>query len=104
MPDGVDAVADGSVQHAEPFDAVRDGGEFATVRGFRADAPRRITIHPVRAREYARAHDQLDRPREQAEAGAITRRVAATSPAAEAAAAQRRLAKGGTRGRLVLEF
>lgn len=104
VPGGVDAVADGSVQNAELFDAVRDGGGFATVRGFRAEAPRGITIHPVWVREYAKAHDQLDRLREQADAGEITLRVAATYPAAEAAEAQRRLAKGGTRGRLVLEF
>ena len=100
----VDAVADGSVQNAELFDAVRDGGGFATVRGFRADAPRGITIHQVWVREYAKAHDRLDRLREQVESGAITLRVAATYPAAEAADAQRRLAKGGARGRLVLEF
>jgi len=100
----VDAVADGSVQNAELFDAVRDGGGFATVRGFRADAPRSITIHQVWVREYATAHDQLDRLREQVEAGQLTLRVARTFPAADAAEAQRVLAKGGTRGRLVLEL
>ena len=104
VPDGVDAVADGAVQNAEVFDAVRDGGGFATVRGFRADAPRGITIHQVWVREYAKARDQLDRLREQVEAGEVTLRVARTFPAAEAPDAQRLLAKGGTRGRLVLEL
>ena len=103
-PDGVDAVADGSVQNEQLFDAVRDGGGFATVRGFRADAPRGITIHQVWVREYAKARDQLDRLREQVEAGEVTLRVARTFPAAEAPDAQRLLAKGGTRGRLVLEL
>jgi NADPH:quinone reductase len=100
----VDAVADGSVQNAELFDAVCDGGGFATVRGWRADAPRGITIHQVWVREYATAHDRLDRLRQQVEAGQGTLRAAGTYPAAEAAEAHRRLAKGGTRGRLVLEL
>jgi NADPH2:quinone reductase len=104
VPDGVDAVADGAVQNADVFDAVRDGGGFATVRGFRADAPRGITIHQVWVREYAKAHGKLDRLREQVEAGEVTLRVARTFPAAEAPDAQRLLAKGGTRGRLVLEL
>src|SRR5690606_25471216 len=38
-PGGVDGVADGSVQNERLFPAVRDGGGFATVRGFKADAP-----------------------------------------------------------------
>jgi NADPH:quinone reductase len=104
LPEGVDAVADGSVQNAELFDAVRDGGGFATVRGFRAEAPRGITIQQVWVREYAKEQAKLDRLREQVEAGEVTLRVARTFPAVEAPDAQRLLAKGGTRGRLVLEL
>ena len=55
-------------------------------------------------REYAKAHDRLDRLREQVEAGQLTLRVARTFPAADAADAQKVLAAGGTRGRLVLEL
>ena len=104
VPDGVDAVADGSVQNAELFDAVRDGGGFATVRGFRADAPRGITIHEVWVAKYAKEHAKLERLREQVEAGQLTLRVARTFPAQNAAEAHRLLAKGGIRGRLVIQF
>lgn len=104
VPAGVDAVADGSVQNVELFDAVRDGGGFATVRGFRGDAPRGISIHQVWVAHYAREHAKLDRLREQVEAGQLTLRVARTFPAEEAAEAHRLLAKGGVRGRLVLEL
>ncbi len=103
-PDGVDAVADGAVQNDLLFGAVRDGGGFATVRGFRADAPRGITIHPVWVREYVEAHDRLDRLRQQVVDGQITLRVADTFPAEKAPEAHRRLEAGGTRGRLVLEL
>ena len=104
IPDGVAAVADGSVQNAELFDAVRDGGGFATVRGFRADPPRGITIHDIWVSEYRKAWAKLDRLREQVEAGEITLRVARTFPAEQAGEAHQLLAKGGVRGRLVLEF
>lgn len=104
VPEGVAAVADGSNQGAELLDAVRDGGRFATVRGFRTDPPRGITIEGIRVPEYLRAPGKLDRLREQVEAGQITLRVADTLPAARAGDAHRQLAKGGVRGRLVLTF
>jgi NADPH:quinone reductase len=103
-PDGVDGIADGSVQNEALFPALRDGGGFATVRGFTAEAPRGITIHPVWVREYDQRHDKLDRLRELATAGRITLRVAKVFPAAEAAEAHRLLEAGGTRGRFVLRF
>jgi NADPH:quinone reductase-like Zn-dependent oxidoreductase len=103
-PGGVDGVADGSVQNEQLFDALRDGGGLATVRGFRADAPRGITIHQVWVRDYAKAHDKLDRLRQQVEAGQVTLRVARTFPAEQAGEAHRVLQAGGTRGRLVIEL
>jgi NADPH:quinone reductase len=104
VPDGVDAVADGSVQNAELFDAVRDGGGFATVRGFRADAPRGITIHQVWVGSYGKEQAKLDRLRDQVERGEITLRVARTFTAEHAGDAHRLLAGGGIRGRFVLEL
>jgi NADPH:quinone reductase len=103
-PDGVDGVADGSVQNEALFPALRDGGGFATVRGFKAEAPRGITVHPVWVRDYDQRHDKLDRLRDLAEAGKLTLRVAKVFPAAEAAEAHRLLEAGGTRGRFVLRF
>lgn len=104
VPDGVGGLADGSVQNELLFPAVRDGGGFATVRGFRAEAPRGITIHEIWVPEYLERWHALDRLREQAETGILTLRVAATFPPEEAAEAHRRLEAGGVRGRLVIEI
>lgn len=104
VPDGVHAILDGSVQNDALFPAVRDGGGFATVRGFRGEPPRGIRSHQVWISEYAQEQEKLDTLRQQAEAGEITLRIAEILPAAEAADAHRRLSAGGVRGRLVLEF
>jgi NADPH2:quinone reductase len=103
-PGGVDGLADGSVQNEQVYDAIRDGGGMATVRGFQGPAPRGITLHQTWVREYATAHDKLDQLRTLTEQGGITLRVARTFPAAEAAEAHRLLQAGGTRGRFVIEF
>jgi NADPH:quinone reductase-like Zn-dependent oxidoreductase len=104
VPEGVDAVADGAVQNELLFPAIKDGGGFATVRGYRGPAERDIVLHPVRVREYYKAQAKLDRLRQQVEDGAVTLRVAQTYPAQEAGVAHRRLAAGGTRGRLVIDL
>jgi len=104
MPDGVDGLADGSVQHTALLPAIRDGGGLAAVRGFVGDSERGIAIHPVWVREYGSEHAKLDRLRQQVEDGAITLRVARTFAAAQAGEAHRILEAGGTRGRLVIEL
>lgn len=103
-PEGVDGLADGSVQNDEVFPAIRDGGGFASVRGFGGEAPRGITCHQTWVREYWKDQAKLDRLRELVESGAVSLRVAATFPAAEAAESHRRLQAGGTRGRFVITF
>lgn len=101
VPQGVDGLADGSFQSGQAVGAVRDGGAFASVRGWRGDE-RGIVFHRTSVRDYDHRADLLDRLRRQVEAGEITLRVAATYPAAQAAEAHRRLEAKGTRGRLVL--
>src|SRR3954466_1534612 len=103
-PDGVDGLADGSVQDAAVLPAVKDGGAVATVRGYRGDGQRDLRVFPVLVRHYAQEAEALDRLREQVEKGELTLRVAQTFPAADAAEAHRRLEAGGVRGRLVLLF
>lgn len=103
-PDGVDGLADGAVQNELVFDAIRDGGRMASVRGFNPDTPRGIVHHPVWVRDYGTARDKLDRLRQQAEEGLVTLRVARTFPAEQAGEAHRLLEAGGTRGRLVIEL
>jgi len=104
VPEGVDAVADGAIQHTLVLGAIRDGGGVASVRPFVGDTERDITIHEVWVREYMLEQERLDRLRQQVEDGAVTLRVAATYPPEQAADAQARLERGGTRGRLVIQF
>jgi NADPH2:quinone reductase len=104
FPEGVDGLADGSVQDALVLPAVRDGGAVATVRGYRGDGQRGLRVFPTMVRRVAEDRAALDRLREQVEDGTITLRVAQTFPAEQAAEAHRVLERGGVRGRLVLTF
>jgi len=104
VPEGVDAVADGAIQHALVLGAIRDGGGVASVRPFVGDTERDITVHMVWVREYLLEQEKLERLGRQVEDGTVTLRVAATYPPEQAAEAQDRLERGGTRGRLVIEF
>ncbi|MDA0366052.1 MAG: NADP-dependent oxidoreductase [Chloroflexi bacterium] len=103
-PDGVDGLADGAVQNELAVGAVRDGGGFASVRGYGGNGERGITFHRTMVRTYDHRADLLDRLRQQVEDGALTLRVAATYPPEQAADAHRRLEAGGTRGRCVIVF
>src|SRR3954453_3793545 len=47
FPDGVDGLADGSVQDELVLPAVRDGGAVATVRGYRGDGQRDLRMFPT---------------------------------------------------------
>ncbi|MEC3992762.1 NADP-dependent oxidoreductase [Actinacidiphila sp. DG2A-62] len=104
VPDGVDAVIDGAAQHAQVVAAVRDGGGLAVVRFWDGPVDRGVHLHKVLVTDVATDHARLLRLRDQAEAGELTLRVADVLPAGQAAEAHRRLAAGGVRGRLVLDF
>lgn len=104
VPDGVDGLADGSVQGDALLPAVRDGGRIATVRGHRGAQERGITWHPVWVRTIAEDREKLLAIRDLASTGRLTPRVAATWPAEKAADAHRALEAGGQRGRGVLLF
>ncbi|MGY2074821.1 quinone oxidoreductase family protein [Blastococcus sp. SYSU DS0828] len=103
-PEGVDGLADGSVQDEQVLPAVRDGGAVATVRGYRGNGERGLRFFPTMVRKVAEDRAALDRLRQQVEEGAVTLRVARTFPAEQAAEAHRVLEAGGVRGRLVLTF
>jgi NADPH:quinone reductase-like Zn-dependent oxidoreductase len=104
FPDGVDGLADASVQADEVTHAVKDGGGVATFRGWDGDGDTRLTYHPVLVHGGAERRDLLDRLRQQAEDGTLTLRVAEVLPASEAVEAHRRLEAGGVRGRIVLDW
>lgn len=103
-PGGVDGLIDAAVLDAAALPAIRDGGKLATVRGFAGPAERAITIEPVRVTSYLHNHEALDRLGRLVAEGRLTLRVAETFPPERAADAQRKLAAGGTRGRLVIVF
>jgi NADPH:quinone reductase-like Zn-dependent oxidoreductase len=104
VPDGVDGLVDCAVLDDQIIGAVRDGGRIATVRGFSGTPERGITYHPVWVVQHAEERGKLDQLRAQVESGALTLRVAATFPAAQASEAHQLLEAGGTRGRAVLTF
>lgn len=103
MPHGVDGLADGSYQCEQAMGAVRDGGAFATVRGW-SKQERGIVCHATWVRQYNHRADVLRQLRQDVHQGLITLRVAATYAPEQAGEAHRRLEAGGTRGRLVLVF
>lgn len=103
-PDGVDGLADGSFQSELVVGAIRDGGAFASVRGWKGTGERDITFHTTWVRELDGRADLLDRLRQQTEDGLISLRVAASFAAEQAAEAHRILEAGGTRGRCVITF
>jgi len=103
-PGGVDGMIDAAVLDAAVLPAIRDGGKLATVRGFAGPSERGITIEPVRVASYLQNQDALDRLRRLVDDGRLTLRVSESFPPERAADAQRKLAAGGTRGRLVIVF
>lgn len=104
VPEGVDGLADGAVQNELAVGAVRDGGGFASVRGWNGTGERGIVFHKTMVRDYDHRADLLDQLRQQVEDGAIMLRVAATYAPEDAVDAHRRLEAGGTRGRCVILF
>jgi NADPH2:quinone reductase len=103
-PGGVDGLIDAAVLDAAVLPAIRDGGKLATVRGFAGPSERGITIEPVRVASYLQNHEALDRLGQLVAEGRLTLRVGETFPPERAAEAQRKMAAGGTRGRLVIVF
>ena len=104
FPDGVDGLADGALLNELAIDAVRDGGNFTAIRGFKGKEQRGIEFTATWVTRYDCEYEKLDRLRQQVEAGELTLRVADTVPPERAAVAHERFEAGGTRGRMVIEF
>ena len=101
---GVDGLIDAAVLDGAVLPAIKDGGKLATVRGFAGPSERGITIEPVRVTSYLDNHEALDRLGQLAGQRKLALRVAETFPPEQAATAHRKLAAGGTRGRLLIAF
>ncbi|MCU1493207.1 MAG: zinc-binding alcohol dehydrogenase [Acidimicrobiaceae bacterium] len=104
LPSGARGLIDGAAIDAMALPGVADGGGLVTLKGWAGPSERGIVIHPVSSFGSATDTALFDRLRSQAEEGILTLRVAELLPAKEAAEAHRRLAAGGIRGRLVLDF
>lgn len=104
MPAGVPGLVDGANLAAAAVDAIADGGAIATVKGWSGPAERGITVHPISAFGAVSDTALLTELRDLAENGTLTLRVAEVMPASLAAEAHRRLAAGGIKGRIVLDF
>ena len=104
FPNGVDGLADGAVLNERVVSAVRDGGAFTSVRFWGGTGERGIRFAKTAVREYSREFEKLDRLRQQAEDGTLTLRIADVVTPEQAPEAHRRLAAGGTRGRIVIQF
>jgi len=101
---GAPGLIDGAALDATILPAVADGGRLVTLKGWAGPAERDITIYPISSFDSATDTALFDRLRGQADEGILTLRVADVLPAARASEAHRRLAAGGVRGRLVLDF
>lgn len=104
FPDGVDAVADTALLHDDVVPALRDGGVFISVRGWKGEPTRSIRFEAVWVFDEYRSQAKLDGLRQAVEDGVLTPRMAHTLPAEDAPEAHRRLEAGGVRGRIVLTF
>ena len=104
FPDGVDGMADGALLNEAAIEAVKDGGSFTSVRGFKGEPQRSIDFTATWVTAYDCKKDKLETLCEQAESGVLTLRVADSVMMENAAEAHKKLEAGGTRGRMVIEF
>lgn len=102
--DGVDGLIDGSVQGEQTIAAVKDGGVIGSVRGWSGELERGITAKAVLVYQHVDRDDLIRGLERQLADGVYALRVAEVLPAALAVDAHLRLAAGGVRGRLVLDF
>ncbi|GGU94349.1 hypothetical protein GCM10010211_71840 [Streptomyces albospinus] len=101
---GAPALIDGAALNAQALGAIADGGALVSLKGWTGPTERGITIHPISSYSAATDTALLDRIARQAENGELTLRVGDLLPASRPAEAHQRLATGGVRGRLVLDF
>lgn len=105
FPEGVDGVVDAANLRTAIAPAVRDGGTIIVLRpGNDGALERGVRALFVSVRDRLADHAAIARLGRQVSGGLLDLRVAGVFPAAEAAAAHCRIAEGGLRGRLILDF
>jgi NADPH:quinone reductase-like Zn-dependent oxidoreductase len=105
VPEGVDALLDTALLGEKAFGAIRDGGTYIPVRGWK-DKPseRGIEIKPIFVNTVLDRTDWLDELSDMVVAGEITLKVTGEYPPERTADAQRAIEAGGLRGRPVIVF
>ena len=104
FPGGVDGLADGALLNESAIEAVKDGGSFTSVRGFKGEPQRDIDFTATWVTAYYCKKDILETLCKQTEEGILTLRVADSVTMQNAGEAHKKLEAGGTRGRMVIEF
>ncbi len=105
FPDGVDGLADGALLDGASILAIKDGGVFTAIRGFKPEGDvRGIKFTQTWVRTYDCEYEKLDRLRALTDEGKISLRVAGTVKPEEASKAHAALEAGGSRGRWVIVF
>ena len=105
FPDGVDGLADGALLNEAAIPAVKDGGAFTAIRGFKPKEPiRDISFSTTWVTRYDCEYEKLDRLRQLADEGKLSLRVAGTVAPENAPDAHAALEAGGSRGRWVITF
>jgi NADPH:quinone reductase-like Zn-dependent oxidoreductase len=103
-PGGLDGLVDAALIGDAANNVVRDGGVVVLVRSSQAAHDTRVRHVVVSVGQHVTRTDALARLATLLEQGRLTPRVALRLPAQQADQAHRRLAQGGLRGRIVLEF
>jgi len=105
FPDGVDAVIDAAGVFDEILPAIKDNGVIIVLR-FKKDATmdRGVRSRFVNVRERAKDTRAIAEITRKVAAGKLSTRVAAVYKPEDAAAAHRKMAEKGLRGRVVLDF
>jgi NADPH:quinone reductase len=103
-PDGVDGLIDAATLNERMVPAVRDGGVIASLRGWTAELPRGIRVHPVAVSDDWHRASQLDRLTALIEAGTLVPRQLRRFAPADAPTAHRLIEAGGVRTGIVIDF
>ena len=104
FPQGVDGIADGALLNEHAIEAVKDGGSFTSVRGFKGEPQRDINFTATWVTAYDCKKDILEKLKLQAEEEILSLRVNRAVSIDKASLAHETLEAGGSRGRMVIEF
>ena len=104
FPEGVDGIADGALLNEHAIEALKDGGSFTSVRGFKGEPQRDINFTATWVTAYDCKKDILEKLKLQAEEEILSLRVNLAVSIDKASLAHETLEAGGSRGRMVIEF